>query len=360
MNIKQAKKIPIMYFFSDILGLQGRQHGGDILYSSPFRDDEHPSYSVSIEKNISYDFATGESRDIVGAISDYYNLSTSEALAKLEKLMQNTLPKSVEKYTPKNDIKRTYTGRKIESKANTLKTSPNEENTSNFNKKAQIKEIKELFYYPLKNYIKDVRKISIATAEIYLKEAHYTFAYDTKVYFGITWQNISNGHEITRYSTKYEKSFKTAIGNKDITYIQGRDDTDKALVFEGMFDFLSFLEYKKVSKVEEDTIILNSISCQKRATEFIKQKKYKEVYLYLDNDEEGVNTKEKMKNALERKQDFDEENEKRNRGTRKFSDVGMVKIGDIMSKIIGITVVDMSGLYEGFKDVNEWWVSFSV
>ena len=53
MNLQQAKKIPIMYFFKDILGLEGKVSGNDILYSSPFREDKTPSYSVSIEKNIS-------------------------------------------------------------------------------------------------------------------------------------------------------------------------------------------------------------------------------------------------------------------------------------------------------------------
>lgn len=65
MNLQQAKKIPIMYFFQDILGLKGKRSANDILYHSPFRDDNTPSYSVNIHKNISYDFATGEARDII-------------------------------------------------------------------------------------------------------------------------------------------------------------------------------------------------------------------------------------------------------------------------------------------------------
>ena len=58
MNLQQAKDIPITWFYSDVLGLRGKRSANDILYSSPFRDDGQPSYSVSINKNISYDFAT--------------------------------------------------------------------------------------------------------------------------------------------------------------------------------------------------------------------------------------------------------------------------------------------------------------
>lgn len=97
MNLQQAKQIPIMYFFKDILGLKGRVSGSDILYCSPFRNDTNPSYSVSIEKNISYDFATGEARDIVGAIADYYKISMSDALKKLAEFTQKTIPKEAKR-----------------------------------------------------------------------------------------------------------------------------------------------------------------------------------------------------------------------------------------------------------------------
>jgi hypothetical protein len=40
----------------------------------------------------------------------------------------------------------------------------------------------------------------------------------------------------------------------------------------------------------------------------------------------------------------------------KFSSGGIFKIGDFVSKMMGIEVVDKSDLYKDFKDVNEWWV----
>ena len=353
MNLQQAKQIPIMYFFRDILGLKGKVSGSDILYCSPFRDDTSPSYSVSIEKNISYDFATGEARDIVGAIADYYKISMSEALKKLAEFTQKNIPKDTQKYIPKTENKRHYNGRNTAGKGGALNIQNNQTEGLIACDKAQIKEVKELFYYPLKNYIKDIRKISIETASIYLNEVHYTLKDDTRVYFGLAWKNLSGGYEITRYSTQYQKSFKTAIGSKDITFIQGFD-TNTILIFEGMFDFLSYLEYKKEQKLNEDVIILNSVSCHRVATEFIKmQRKYREVHLYLDNDEEGIKAVAKIKKALGIKFGLVDE---RNRGTRKFTNEGAVNIGDIMSKIVGIMVYDKSDLYDEYKDINDWWV----
>lgn len=271
--------------------------------------------------------------------------------------MQNLHKKPYQKkqkgYIPKNENKRPYSGRDTTGKGHIdIQTNITEGFVES--QKAQIKEVKELFYYPLKNYIKDIRKISIETAKIYLNEVHYTLKDDAKVYFGLTWKNLSGGYEIIRYSTQYQKSFKTAIGTKDITFIQGFD-TNIILIFEGMFDFLSYLEHKKEQKLNEDVIILNSVSCSRVATEFIKrQKKYREVHLYLDNDEEGIKAAAKIRKALGIKFGLVDE---RNRGTRKFTNEGVVKIGDIMSKIVGIMVYDKSELYSEYKDVNDWWVN---
>ena len=93
------------------------------------------------------------------------------------------------------------------------------------------------------------------------------------------------------------------------------------------------------------------------ACEFIKeQKKYQEVHLYLDNDEEGKKTAQKIKQNLDMNLKALDNQEQRNRGTRKFTDGEVFKVGDFVSKMMGIMVADKSDLYKDFKDVNEWWV----
>ena len=58
------------------------------MYPLPFRTDNKPSYSVSIRKNISYDFASIEARDLVGVVAHHYGLSMSGDLKKLEELLR--------------------------------------------------------------------------------------------------------------------------------------------------------------------------------------------------------------------------------------------------------------------------------
>jgi len=348
MNLQQAKDIPITWFYSDVLGLRGKRSANDILYSSPFRDDGQPSYSVSINKNISYDFATGEARDLVGSVQSYYKLqSVSDALRKLSALTVDSKPRNSEYYLQsiESDKNHNYKNNgKDEGKRVRISKDDNIYN------EARIVEAKDLYYYPLKNYIKDIRKVNVDTAGIYLKEVHYKLANNSKTYFGLGMENMSGGYEISMYNTKEKKTFKTAIGSKDITFIKGKDDGSKIiLIFEGRFDFLSLLEKEGMQKFNEDVIILNSISCYKRATDFIQtSNKYSEAHLYLDNDDEGKKTFAKIQKSLIPKE--------QSRAVSNKVDSGMSSIGDILKFTYGVRVVDKSDLYSGYKDLNDWWV----
>jgi hypothetical protein len=79
------------------------------------------------------------------------------------------------------------------------------------------------------------------------------------------------------------------------------------------------------SKTGNNVLILNSISMRSRALAHIKAEGYKEVYTYFDNDKGGEDTFLKFKDGLE-----------------------------------GVNVVACNGLYEGFKDFNEFLVKMSI
>ena len=324
MNLQQAKQIPITWFFDRVLGLHGTQSANDILYPSPFRTDNKPSYSVSIRKNISYDFATGEARDLVGSIAHHYGLSVSQALKKLEELLRMyptaEYTSSFQQKVPLNavyDKKRISPHTENQNAGDGLKTGDTE-----------ITKIKDLYYFPILNYIKS-RKIHIETASLYFKEIY--FKMKGKKYFGLCYQNRNGGYEVAGCGSK---TFKTAIGSKDITVIQGSETTNTVLIFEGMFDFLSYLEYEKLQKPKNDVIILNSVAIWERGVEWVKSKAgTEEIHLYLDNDKAGVQTAVKMKIALNELVNIEKKVEKK------------------------YDVVDKSNLYKGFKDVGEWWES---
>jgi hypothetical protein len=57
------------------------------------------------------------------------------------------------------------------------------------------------------------------------------------------------------------------------------------LVFEGFWDFLSYLTIQKIEITRHDVAVLNSIANVQKSLEFLKT--HKEIYTYLDNDEGG-------------------------------------------------------------------------
>ena len=64
-----------------------------------------------------------------------------------------------------------------------------------------------------------------------------------------------------------------------------RNDKDSCLVFEGFWDFLSYLTIQKVEKSKHDVAILNSVANLEKAMGFLK--KHGTIYTYLDNDDAG-------------------------------------------------------------------------
>lgn len=154
------------------------------------------------------------------------------------------------------------------------------------------------------------RKISIATAMLYCKEVHYLFK--GRKYFAIGLKNDSGGWELrNRY-------MKNSSSPKDVTHIN--NGSAKLIVTEGMFDLLSIAEIKKKLEDGNDFLVLNSTAFVERAKKILDG--YDHIELYLDNDRNG----KKIAQTL----------------------IGHSK-----------NIVDRSGLYTGFKDMNEWLISGS-
>ena len=157
----------------------------------------------------------------------------------------------------------------------------------------------------MKEYLEN-RKIYHYENEPNLKEVHYEV--NEKKYFGIGFQNISNGFEIR---SKYAK---ICIGKKDISLVV-KGYKNKLRIFEGFFDYLSFLNK---FKSDSDFLILNSLALINRCDEILSN--YDEIELYFDNDAAGnshtKSTQEKFKNAK-----------------------------------------DCRAFYKDFKDLNEWLIN---
>ncbi len=166
--------------------------------------------------------------------------------------------------------------------------------------------IKPLTHFALKDYLKS-RNIELKSALRYCKEVHYSFK--GKSYFAIGLNNDLGGWELrNRY-------YKNSSSPKDITHI--KNGNDKLIITEGMFDLLSILDLNKNLELEYDFLVLNSIAFVQKAKKIMDG--YTSIELYLDNDSTGKRTTKKL---------------------IKYSK----------------NCKDRSGLYRGFKDMNEWLI----
>jgi hypothetical protein len=130
------------------------------------------------------------------------------------------------------------------------------------------------------------RKIDLNLANLYCREIHYRNR--DKDYFSIGFRNDNNGYELGS-----PPDFKGCISPKDITSI--RNNRDTCLIFEGFWDFLSYLTIQKTEKSKHDVAVLNSVANILKAMDFLKT--HREICSYLDNDDAGRKATELIRSA---------------------------------------------------------------
>jgi hypothetical protein len=257
-DLIKLKQIPIRDYLSK-LGIEPvKTSGRTLLYHTPYRTDNHPSFAVDMQKNTWHDFATGEGTSVIDLVMKVQNIDFKEAIKYLSG--QNDI-------TPVQIHHPVTTGMDKEPGIVILKEKP-------LNNPALITYLKE-------------RCIDISIAQKHCKELYYTAG--GKRYFGIGFKNDTGGYEIRN------KYFKGAT-SKDITAIRHKD----ALIchiFEGFIDYLSYLTIdkhnennEKWTKInpDENIIILNSVTNINKAKDFLKNEKQLIIITtYFDNDDAG-------------------------------------------------------------------------
>lgn len=93
----------------------------------------------------------------------------------------------------------------------------------------EIKQIKPLFNFPLKNYLSDTRKINLNIADLYIKEVHCKLTVTGNNFYAIGFKSGST------YSLR-NKNFKGfACTGADITILDHQ--TSNILFFKGLLIF---------------------------------------------------------------------------------------------------------------------------
>ena len=276
MNIKTIKEKVSLCDFLSSLGFEPmKKSGSDFFYLSPIRNtDTNPSFAVNNETGKWYDHGLGTGGNIIDLALLLYPESDLQSVLshfnqfgqfKISSLPVTTLSIETE-FTPKHyqitDIKEIGSNTNLNAYlySRGINAQPN-------------KLLKEIYY-------------SIKTNETIIKN-----------YYAIGWQNEAGGWEIRN------KFFKACLGNKDLTIIDGKEPSFN--IFEGMFDYQSFLIYQK-EPFKGTTIILNSLSLSKRAISRIQNSKQADIGLYLDNDPAGKIATRKFQSSFSQAKDFSE------------------------------------------------------
>lgn len=256
MNIAQIKQIDIVDFLKATGYCPVKETPFSAWFRAPYREDATPSFKVNKNRNIWFDFGTGQSGDIVDLGTLIYHTGNISRILKL-----------IESATPGVPIKtRTYHSQ----------TNGTDETFRNI-------AVSELSSTALKTYL-DSRGIDSEIAIQECREIHYTC--HGKPYFAIAFANIAEGYEVRN------PFYKGCIAPKDVSI---RSVCDSPLIkacclFEGFCDYLSYLTMIKQGKITApaeftDFIILNSVNNLSKILP--RMKTYKEIYCYLDNDDAG-------------------------------------------------------------------------
>jgi DNA primase len=287
-HIKELKhRIRIEYFLNSRGFSPVSQSGKCYKYISPLRQEKTASFSVDTERNTFFDFGNPDKK----------TTSIIDLVMLMDKVSFPDACKILEDFDGKEKIE--FEGGNFSFlTVNTLNDRDPQRN--------EVTAVKDLQHPALIRYM-EKRKITLKTAFSYLKEIHYKNAKGQ--FFGVGYENDSGGFVVR--SDIMKKPIN--LGHTGIKTF-AVDGSRSVSIFEGLFDFLSAIEYYKNSP-RCTAIVLNSVSNLSKAMPQLKGATT--IYSYLDNDDAGRKATQKMRDA-------------------------------------GLNVIDQSTIYEEYKDFNEY------
>lgn len=280
ISLDTVREIDLVNYLSSLGHEPVRIRGHEYWYLSPLRDEKTASFRVNRNTNRWKDWGDGEHGNIVDFAIKYHNWTIAG-------LLNSFSSTAIAHYGTRSSVK-------------TIQQKP----------EPAIKILKEkpLYAYALLSYLRD-RRVPMEIADRYCREVWYTLHGNS--YYAIGFKNDLGGYELRN------PYYKTSSRPKTITTYENA--SDELCVFEGFFDFLSFLSIHRNIKMRSlNFLVLNSLSFFEGARSYME--KHRLINLYLDRDPPGIN---------------------------------LTLYACSFSKCYR----DESGLYAGYKDLNDWMVN---
>lgn len=277
MDVRQMREIPIADFLNAMGIHPTKQKGNALWYSAPYRMERRPSFKVDINRNVWFDFGIGKGGDIFDLAGEF--IGSKDFLLRAAFIARNgAYPLPIIEHPQRNEEKEPV-----------------------FN---------DIWVRPLQDtrllgYLEE-RGINAHVAIPNCEEVRYRVR--GKRYYAIGFRNDAGGLELRN------RIFKGCIPPKDISL--KRNGSDVCAVFEGFMDCLSAMQ---IGTIASDWLVLNSVSNVEKAVKVLQG--YERIECYLDNDDAGRRTLEKLRANF------------------------------------GEKVIDRSSLYADHKDLNEFLLS---
>lgn len=262
-------------YLADLGFTAAKKRNDDYWYHSPFHHEKTPSFKVNSKLNVWYDHSIGKGGTLLDFATQFHHCTVGAILKKHPDILSMPF--------------------------NSFATSqqPHRKNRIEITSEQTIRS------YRLIQYLKQ-RNIPFGIADKFCREIH--FKLNDKNYYAIGFKNDLGGFEIRN------EFFKCSSSPKDITTIF--NDSNQVAVFEGFFDFLSFMFlFNNHAAATWNFCVLNSLSFFGKSRVFLER--HKQIHLYLDHDNTG----------------------------RKCSAEAL---------LLNKNYTNESHLYKGYKDLNDW------
>ena len=277
MEVDKMRAISIADFLNAMGIHPSKQRGKVLWYSAPYRMERRPSFKVDINRNVWFDFGIGKGGDIFDLAGEF--IGSKDFLLRAAFIARNgAYPLPIIEHPQRNEEKEPV-----------------------FN---------DIWVRPLQDtrllgYLEE-RGINAHVAIPNCEEVRYRIR--GKRYYAIGFRNDAGGLELRN------RFFKGCIPPKDISL--KRNGSEVCSVFEGFMDYLSAMQ---MGIIASDWLVLNSVSNVEKALKVLGV--YRRIECYLDNDDAGRRTLEKLRANF------------------------------------GEKVIDRSSLYADHKDLNEFLLS---
>ena len=276
MNLEQKKKLALDQDINVLMERMGYQPvnrtSHDTWYLSPFRpDEEKPSFHVSsgnFIKSIWKDFGRGGDRpggNIIHLVRELRGFGYKEAI---DFVLDHTVGNSYQSSPPTPKPEKKF--------------KPSEKADRHI-----LLEAKAIQHPSILRYLMEERCLTKPVIQNYLKEVYFEDTQKEKVFFAPGIANLKGGYEINNQVNGIKFKSVVPSSSKSMSFIQGTEQRNRLLVFEGFLDALSYLVYYQQERFADSVLILNSASLEKEAISFIQDKDFDMIEGYFDHDARG-------------------------------------------------------------------------